>query len=227
MPSGVTTGSSPSTRARVLERMPSAATTRSKDRGRAVRERDLHPGAVVVETGDVVAEHVLDVGGGLLHQQPGQIAAQDLQLGRGPVGVRAARGEGRDGAIVGVDEADPGLPGRRGPDRVLQTHPAGDLAAGAADVDVLTARPELGGALDHGHLEAVAVQPGREGGTGDAGAGDQDGGHRRTSDDAPIDGCAVSTESAVPPVPHRHGGVAPLRACPMRRRRVSISCSAS
>ena len=85
--------------------------------------------------------------------------------------------------IVGVHETDPGLPGRRGPDGVLQTHPAGDLTPGPADVDVLTARPELGGAFDHGHLEAVAVQPGREGRTGDAGAGDQDGGHRRTSVD--------------------------------------------
>ena len=147
----------------------------------AVRERDGDPGPVVVETGDVVAEHVLDLGRGLLDQQSSQVAAQDLQLGRGPVGVRAARGERGDGAVVGVDETDTGLPGGRGPDRVLQTHPAGDLAARAADVDVLTARPELGGPLDHGHLESVAVQPGGEGRTGDAGAGDQDSGHRRTS----------------------------------------------
>ena len=114
--------------ARVLERMPSAATTRSKDRGAPCANPPAPVVAVVVEIGDVVAEHVLDVGGGLLHQQSGQIAAQDLDVAAvGAVGVELARGEGGDGAIVGVDEADPGLAGRRGPDRVLQTHPAGDL----------------------------------------------------------------------------------------------------
>jgi hypothetical protein len=71
-----------------------------------------------------------------------------------------------------------------GPADVLQdAHAVGHLPGGAAKVDRLAAGPQRGCLLDHGRLEAVAVQPVRQRGPGDAGAGDEDlvVDHRRTA----------------------------------------------
>ena len=76
-------GSSPKTRRRVLEPMPSAATTRSNRSSARVLERDgdAAPGRVVVEAGDAVAEAVLGGAGGAVDEEPREVAAQDLELG--------------------------------------------------------------------------------------------------------------------------------------------------
>lgn len=55
--------------------------------------------------------------------------------------------------------------------RALEHGPVG----AALEVDGLAAGPQGGCLLDHGDAEAVPVQPVGEGGTGDAGAGDENG----------------------------------------------------
>ncbi len=142
--------------------------------GGAVVELHVHAGAVVVQTGDPVAEHVLGARGGVVVEQAGELAAQDLQLGRGAAGVVGARGEAGERTAGVVDEVRAGLAGVAVADGVLQAHPADHLAADPAHVDVLALLAHVVEALDHGHVPARGREPRRERRTGDAGPGDQD-----------------------------------------------------
>ena len=119
----------------------------------------MTPSSRVVEGDDPVAEDVLGVVAGAVDDDAGQLAAQDLQLGGGAAGVGPAGGEAGHGGAVGVDELGARLAGGRGPDGVLDAHAAGDLAAGAADVDVLPVVAELVEAFDDGGLPSPGVEP--------------------------------------------------------------------
>ncbi|OUD95567.1 hypothetical protein CMMCAS05_01420 [Clavibacter michiganensis subsp. michiganensis] len=138
------------------------------------RERHRDAVALLADPRDAVVEAVLRGADGAVDEQLGEVAAQDLELRGRAARVAATGRELGDRAAVGPDEARADLARGRGADRVLDAHPPGDLAPGAAHVDVLAAAAELGRALhDHG-VDAVAVQPDGERGAGDARAGDED-----------------------------------------------------
>ncbi|GAA3954789.1 hypothetical protein Aau02nite_85770 [Amorphoplanes auranticolor] len=83
---------------------------------------------------------------------PGQVAAEDLQLGGGA--VRVLDREPRYDAALAVEDARALLGGAPAAYRLLEPHPVEDVAGGAPHVDVLPAVPErdrlLGGLRDHG-----------------------------------------------------------------------------
>jgi hypothetical protein len=138
-------------------------------RGRP-EEGHVDAGSGLGERGDRVVEDVLGRRGGALVHDPGQVAADDLDL---PAGELA----GHDGerAAGGVDHpAVPAVrPGR--PDVVEDAHPVEDRAVGLAlEVDGLAAGAQRGSLLDDRDVEAVPGEPVGEGGAGDARAGDQD-----------------------------------------------------
>ena len=56
---------------------------------------DVHGQVIcrLVPTGDVIPEDVLDTGTTRLHQQPGQLTAEDFGFGGGAIAVTGARGE--------------------------------------------------------------------------------------------------------------------------------------
>ena len=175
--------SSPKTRSRVEEPMPSAATTRSKVSSgpcsNVTRTRPSGP-SCSDEPDDAVAEPVLDrpvPRQGLADEDLGQVAAQDLALPGRPAGLAGPRREGRDHLTVATDELGPLLAGRRGGHGVVDPHPAQHLARRAPDVDVLPARPQRRRPLQHDGLPARPPQPEGQGRSGDARAADQNSAH--------------------------------------------------
>jgi hypothetical protein len=99
----------------------------------------------------------------------GQVAPQDLH-------IAAEKLAGHDGQLPPgrVEELHVGPPGLAAEDLLANAHALQHAQLGPAlEVDGLAARAQCGGALDHGDLEAVAIQPVGQGRTGDARAGDQ------------------------------------------------------
>ena len=139
------------------------------------RDDPIAPIAPILEPRDMIAEDILGVFASPIIKDPGEVAAQDLQLRREAVRVRGAGGKFRLHPITPVDEANASFTGRRGPDVILDPHPPGGHAPRSADIDVLTAEPERLGAFDDDRAYAVTSQPVRQGRTGDARTGDQDG----------------------------------------------------
>ncbi|GIH14800.1 hypothetical protein Raf01_29720 [Rugosimonospora africana] len=128
----------------------------------AVAEPDLHAVRGLGQRGDGVAEDVLDVAAGPVVQDPGQVAAGDLDLPAEHVGRQR-----HDGLAVRVDDrlgAHAGLPG---PYLVQDAHPLQHRHLGAAEVDRAAAVAQRRGLLDHGHAVARAPQPVGERRTGD------------------------------------------------------------
>lgn len=109
------------------------------------------------------------------HTPPGNVRARPWHsAGRGRSGP--PRREARDGIAGTVDELGARLAGVRGADVVLDAHPAGDLVAGAADVDVLAVVAQLAESFDDGRPPPRGVEQVGQGGPGDARSGDQSGG---------------------------------------------------
>jgi hypothetical protein len=104
-----------------------------------------------------------------------QIAAQNLQLGDQAV---AAKGRDRHLGAAAAVRPHPGrtaLFQRVFAHLVDQPHPLDHVAAGAAKVDGLAARPDAGRNLDDDHAVAGAAQPVGERRPGDSGTADEDG----------------------------------------------------
>ena len=138
--------------------------------GLGAGEPDVHAAGTLLEAGDRVAEQVLGALPRGLVQDPGQVAAQDLDV----PGEHVGRHLGHRPALL-VDHGGAGQAGLPGPDRVQEAH-LGQHAqvGGAAEVDRVAAAAQLGCPLDHRGTEAVPAQPPGEGGPGDTSAGDQD-----------------------------------------------------
>jgi hypothetical protein len=138
----------------------------------AVREGDRGLVLAVRDGRDVVAGDQFALPVEPVDEQPAEFSAQDLHLGGGAV-ARTAGVELRVDVSPFVDELGALLAGAVLPGGVLEPHPAHDLAGGAADVDVLPARPEPVGSFDDRGVPAVAVEPVSRGRTGDAGSADE------------------------------------------------------
>ncbi len=142
--------------------------------GRSSVEGDVDPLPGLVERGDRIAEQELHVVADRREQRVGQIAAPHLQvLSVGVAGDRV-RVQGRHFAAVPFQERHPVHVDLRLLEPGKQTHAFDDAQGGAADVDGIPAEPWRVRLLDDGDLEAVTVQPVREGGARDTGPGDQD-----------------------------------------------------
>ncbi len=138
--------------------------------GRAALEGDLDPVRGLGERRDRVSEDVLDQVLGALVHDPGQLAAEDLHVAAHHLGRQVhAR------AAVGVHDALPAHVRLTGvdllPDAHFGEHRAVDVAA---EVDGEAAAAQGGRPLDDGDTGAVAGEVQGEGGSGDAGAGDED-----------------------------------------------------
>jgi hypothetical protein len=108
----------------------------------------------------------------------GQVAAQDLELRGGTVAAAPGLGPARRGELrlhppARVDERQPALarPGRA--HRLLDTRAGSHDPTRAADVHVLAAEAQLRSPLHHRGLHPEPFEPVRQGGTGDAGPGDE------------------------------------------------------
>lgn len=140
--------------------------------GRGVAEGDVHAGGRLGEGGDGVPEGVLGPGGerGLV-QDPGEVAAQDLDVAARELGRKV-----QELATVGVDEGHRAAAGPNTVQLVEDPHPAKNAELGLPpEVDGLAARTQGGGDLDDGGAQAVAGEPEGQGGARDAGARDEDG----------------------------------------------------
>jgi len=137
---------------------------------RAAGEGDLHPGRGLGQRGDRVAEAVVAASGGLLVHDRGQVPAQDLDVAAGE--LAAHHGLLAAGRVQAHGVGPAGLPAL---DLVPDPHPLEHGPVGAAlEVDGLAAGPRRGRLLGHGDVEAVPAEPVGQGGTGDAGPGDED-----------------------------------------------------
>lgn len=142
--------------------------------GRGVLEGDHHAVVVLDQVGDRIAEDVFDILRGGVVENGGQIPAQHLLVGGGAQ-ADEIRAQGGQPFSAAIDPFAAAHGGGGGPDLVEQTHALDDFHCDASNVDLVAARPQGAGLLDDGDGEAVPVQPIRQRGTGDAGAGDQDG----------------------------------------------------
>ena len=111
---------------------------------------------------------------GAVVEDAGEVAAHDLVVAPRRGRRRCRRGRSAMVAAGVVDVRAAAHVRGLGADLVEDAHPPADLDRGAADVDLVAAGAQFGGALDDGRGEAVAVQPEGEGGAGDRGAGDED-----------------------------------------------------
>jgi len=140
-------------------------------------EGDLDAVGELLERRDAVVEDVLHAVGGV-HDDAHEVAAQDLDVGDHAARVAEHLGRQLDPAPSGgVEVGDPPHAGVGGAHLVRDAHPVQDGPGRAAHVDALPAGPRAGRTLDHRHVEAVAAEPEGEGGSGDAGAGDEYVGH--------------------------------------------------
>ena len=144
----------------------------------ATFEADAHAATVVVEPGDAVAEAVPHPIAGVVVEDLGQVAAQDLELGGRTVACASGLGAARRGELrlhrpAGVDERQPALarPGRA--HRFLDTRTSRHDPARAAHVHVLAADAQLRRPFHHRGLHPEPFEPVRQRGTGDAGACDE------------------------------------------------------
>ena len=119
-----------------------------------MREGDRDAVAVLGETGDRVAEDVLDVVLRRVVQDSREIAAQDLQFA-------ALEGRGGDDQrpAVTVHIGHFVQAGRGRFDLIEQAHPLEDAQGRAAEVDRVAAVAQFGCAFDDRRREAVAVEP--------------------------------------------------------------------
>jgi hypothetical protein len=108
----------------------------------------------------------------VLDEDPGQLAAQDLQLGGRSVGTAVTDRERRRGRAVLPDEPHAHLGGVGRADVGEDSHPIGHFSRGAADVDVLALVAALRVALEDRRPPAAGGELMSEGGAGDTGAGD-------------------------------------------------------
>src|SRR5262249_51179904 len=122
-----------------------------------------------------VAEDVLGVALGRGVQDPRQVASHDLDLGDDPLAAEGVRRDLGQAAPVSVHIGEPALVDAVVADGRHDAHPLHDVLGHAPDVYRVAARSQGGGDLDDGRLEPVPVQPVGQGGSGDAGAGDEDG----------------------------------------------------
>ena len=136
----------------------------------AVLELDLYPVRGLGQPADGVAEEILAAPSGPSVEDVSQVAAQDLDIAAGEL----PRDDPQPLAVV-VEEDGVGGPGLPLLDLVEDAHLFQYCEVGPAlEVDRLTTRTDGRRLLDDGHLEAVAIEPVREGGTRDARTGDED-----------------------------------------------------
>ena len=129
--------------------------------------------AVIGEAADLGVETIFGVITRVLEQNARELAAQDLQFGRRTADTGTIHWERGGGRTVVPDETHTHFGGVGGTDVVLDAHPADDLTRRAAHVDVVALVAALWEPLDDRGLPAARSELMREGGTGDAGTGDQ------------------------------------------------------
>src|SRR5690242_8922088 len=153
---------------------PAGADDQVEVTGGAAVEGDAHASAVVVERANAVSEYRLDTTAKSVVDDGSELAAWDAHVPP----VRAAHEQ------LGVERGDAVSVVADLPDLAQvvaapyhlgdYAHAVGHVEAGAPEIDEVSAAPKLGGALDERGLVAGALQPIREGRTGDPRADDQD-----------------------------------------------------
>jgi hypothetical protein len=140
----------------------------------AALEGGLQTVVALGDVGDGVVEDVLDVVAGGRVEDTDQVAAQDLELGDGAAGVaQQVGGHARQPPVVAVNVGHPARADVRPPDVVQDAHALGHGARRPAQVDRLAAGARCGRPLHHRGVEAMAAQPVRHRGSGDARTGDE------------------------------------------------------
>lgn len=140
-----------------------------------MREGNAHPGFVLIDGLDVLAEDVLHRVPGGLDQDSGQFASQYLQFGCRSVTCEVADRKLGDRAPRVIKEPQTDLAGARGADQPLNTHALQHFPSRPADIDILPVLPQGQCTFDHRRCESATMQPEREGGADDAGTADQNG----------------------------------------------------
>ena len=141
--------------------------------GRAVLERDIDPSVVGGERGDRVAEPQVDAARDELEQHPGEVAAEDLEVGDRALSAEHLDAEFGEGATAVVDVAHAPLGELRGTSREAAERMGLLEPIRAAQVDQLPARAQVGGELDDRHVVTAPREGVRCGQSGDAAAGDE------------------------------------------------------
>jgi hypothetical protein len=140
----------------------------------AAPERDVHAVLVLVEDVDGVVEQELDVVADRRVQRGGQVPAPHLEvLSLDAPGDRVRVQGGHLGA-VGVKKGEPAGVDVRVAELRQDPHAPHHVDGGAADVDRVAAPAWGVRLLDDRDLETVPVEPVRQRGAGEAGAGDED-----------------------------------------------------
>ena len=107
--------------------------------------------APVDDVGELGVEAVVGVRLRVFDQDPRELAPQDLEFRCRTVEFAGRRhGEGRGRSPVFAEESHADFAGVGRADVLLDAHAAGNLASGAADVDVLPLVPTLRESLDDG-----------------------------------------------------------------------------
>ena len=135
----------------------------------AVLEGHVDPVLGLDERADRIAEHVLARLGREVVQDSGKVTARNVDLA-----ARECARDDADLAAGGVDDRTVVVFDAGALDGVEDAHLLKDGPVGRAlEVDRLAAGADFVGLLDDSDVESVSVQPEGQGGSGDAGAGDE------------------------------------------------------
>ena len=133
----------------------------------AAGEPDMDAVRGLVQLRDAIPEPVLDARPGRLEEDPGEVAAQDLELRDDALAAEHLRRHLDAAPPPRVDHREAALVEAGRPDHGAQAHPLDHLARRAPDVDRLAARPRPPCLLDDGHLRARPLQAQRQRRPGD------------------------------------------------------------
>lgn len=143
--------------------------------GCALPESDVDTRVILCDRADRLAVHVFDIGAGGVVEDAGEIGSQERHLGDGSARIAEHLGaHRRHSPARRIDERHAPRSGVRRPDPVDDPHPLGHVPGGTTDIHWVATAARGGSTLDHGRVETVAVEPERQGGPGDPGAGYED-----------------------------------------------------